>query len=419
MEFEIDLREYLKPLIKHIRFIGMTMLVCALIATLVSFLLPPIYTGTATIVITKPRYRLQFDPRFQTVVETAPYETYYALLRNPDLEKRVLQQLGPIVPGLRPGELMAKIHLKQKDDPWVLEVSADWSEPRAAAKIANTWVINYVKQINELFALSPETEANLSNQLAKAEQDLKVAEDNLRNFQEKTGVGLLGPSGPVIAGESIPYASPERMGVIGRRLEAKIATLATYQSIRDDLHTVLERARELKAKGLDTDGSGMTLEVLQTGLISSRVQLLIGPGFEKKSSLDTIIATLEAKEKATDESIAAVAKEVADLQKQLSDLKIQLDRLERTRDSARETYLTLVRKADETRIAASATNTEVQIVSPAEVPIAPSGPRKVQNIAFGALFGLLVGVLGTYALEYFARPQKVLHPAQRLPAEIE
>jgi uncharacterized protein involved in exopolysaccharide biosynthesis len=71
MEEEISLQVYIDVLIKYWKWIAGITVVAAITATIVSFLLPPVYQATALVVITKPQYQMQFDPRFQKVKKSA------------------------------------------------------------------------------------------------------------------------------------------------------------------------------------------------------------------------------------------------------------------------------------------------------------------------------------------------------------
>ena len=77
MEEEIDLREYVEVLIRYWKWIVRAALAAAVVALVVSLLLPPTYEATALVAVTKPRYAMQFDPRFEILNDVQPnYEAY-------------------------------------------------------------------------------------------------------------------------------------------------------------------------------------------------------------------------------------------------------------------------------------------------------------------------------------------------------
>ena len=81
MEEEIDLRAYVLVLLKYWKWIIGTTGAAAVVALVVSFLLPPTYEATALVAIKAPQYVMQFDPRFE-VPSQLPQPAYKAY---PDL----------------------------------------------------------------------------------------------------------------------------------------------------------------------------------------------------------------------------------------------------------------------------------------------------------------------------------------------
>lgn len=83
------------------------------------------------------------------------------------------------------------------------------------------------------------------------------------------------------------------------------------------------------------------------------------------------------------------------------DKQLELARLLRDRDVAESVYLDFARRLEQSQILAG-TAYSPQVIS-APVPVAPVSPKLAQNILIGAAFGLLVGILGAFALEYVSR----------------
>jgi len=82
--------------------------------------------------------------------------------------------------------------------------------------------------------------------------------------------------------------------------------------------------------------------------------------------------------------------------------------LQQDRDLAWQAYTTLLAKAQEIDVAAASEDIEVRFASPALPPSSPVGPRKLFNVAVAGALGLMVGVFGAFALEWWqgeAAPQ--------------
>ena len=72
--------------------------------------------------------------------------------------------------------------------------------------------------------------------------------------------------------------------------------------------------------------------------------------------------------------------------------------LSRARDLAESVYLDFAREFAKSEILAE--SALKPIVIPAVVPAAPVSPRLAQNLFLGAAFGLLIGIVGAFVLEF-------------------
>jgi len=96
----------------------------------------------------------------------------------------------------------------------------------------------------------------------------------------------------------------------------------------------------------------------------------------------------------TDYDLTASAGLSPDQRKQYSDLA-------RARDLAESVYLDLAR--DDAKSAILADTTLRPTIIPAPVPTGSIAPKMSQNLLLGAAFGLLIGILGVFTLEFMRR----------------
>jgi len=80
--------------------------------------------------------------------------------------------------------------------------------------------------------------------------------------------------------------------------------------------------------------------------------------------------------------------------------RVELARLLRARDIAEEIYLSLAQEAEMARITGQVERA-AEVISPAVAPSEPVQPKKKLNIAIAGVLGLMVGVFGAFAVEYF------------------
>ena len=84
-----------------------------------------------------------------------------------------------------------------------------------------------------------------------------------------------------------------------------------------------------------------------------------------------------------------------------SDKQVELGKLLRAYDVAESVYTDLAKDWERENILATSTYAPSLIA--AAVPTAPISPKPVQNILIGAAFGLLLGILGAFVLEWVSR----------------
>jgi capsular polysaccharide biosynthesis protein len=84
-----------------------------------------------------------------------------------------------------------------------------------------------------------------------------------------------------------------------------------------------------------------------------------------------------------------------------SDNQVELGKLLRAYDVAESVYVGLAENSERENILATSTYAPSLIA--AAVPTTPVSPKPVQNILIGAALGLLLGILGAFALEWVAR----------------
>ena len=96
MEEEIDLRAYIEVLLHHWKWIAGLALILAIIAFVITSLQPAIYQASAVVIVTRPRYQIQFDPRFPTSQNWTPaYNAFPTLATSDDILQDVVEAYTP------------------------------------------------------------------------------------------------------------------------------------------------------------------------------------------------------------------------------------------------------------------------------------------------------------------------------------
>jgi succinoglycan biosynthesis transport protein ExoP len=401
MEEEIDLRQYLEVLIKRWRWIVALTLIAAAAAAAISFLvLQPTYEATALVLITSPRYVLRFDPRLETVsdIETNS-KAYPSLATSDDLLQRVIE----VLPASAPEDALVLQTLKGKSraragaDPSLLELTVANGDPQQAAHIANTWAEQYVQYVNELYGQRSEDVTFFSKQLDLAQATLEAAEDALVEFQASNQSSILSAQLSSLRQAQADYLADRRaIARIIQDIQALRTQLAEQpanrsSSLSDNLTALLLQVKAFNAESeLPIQLQVTTAESLSSKTVSEQIAFL-----------DDLTDNLEAKSADIDVLLEKLAPETLRLQETVQGINTEYERLTRDRDIAKNTFMALASKVEESRIAAQDETGEVRLASRAAVPQSPVGPRRLMNTVLAGALGLFVGVFLAFFVEFW------------------
>lgn len=431
MEEEIDLRQYVDVLIRRWKWIVGLALVAAVMALAVSFLVPPTYEATALVAVTEPRYIMRFDPRFETVNAVQPaYKAYPELATSDDLLRTLLARLDPLpqtVETLR--DVRRIVEAQPGADPSVVRLGVRSRDPQEAARIANAWAGLFVTRANEIYGVQNEEQVPFfEGQSGRAQADLEAAEQALVAFQARNQGAVLEAQLASARQDLQDYLVEQREIVRAVRNARALRGGVTNQpadslvSPGDDLTALLlqiqafsvqasrpvqvpqrsqasQSSQSQQATSYSSEaeaGPAVWLQISDATLLSSE-----RTAGELVDFLDGLVAALEVRGEDIETQVAALEPQILTLQQQLQQVQMEEDHLVRARDVARETYLTLARKVDEVRIAAQDTSGEVRLASQAAVPEEPVSPRKMLNTVVGGTLGLMLGVFGAFAVEWW------------------
>jgi uncharacterized protein involved in exopolysaccharide biosynthesis len=162
-------------------------------------------------------------------------------------------------------------------------------------------------------------------------------------------------------------------------------------SLADDLTTLFLQVKAFNAQA----SAPIELQVNSAESLSQKSRS------EQVAFLTDLVETLEAKSAAIEERLADLEPKILELQEELQTIRTEEERLKRAQTLAQETYMTVSRKLEEARIAAQEENGVLQVGSRAAVPENPAGPSKKLNTAVAGALGLMVGVFGVFAWEWW------------------
>ena len=402
MEEEIDLRAYVEVLIRRWKWIAGLALGAAVTAFVVSTLLPPTYETSAVVIITQPRYQMQFDPRFETVDDWTPaYKAFPTLATSDDVLQSVVDAYTPSsqaqIEEWKLGTLSEMVTASSEGDPSLVVLEAGSRSPQDAAAIANLWADALIRRGNEIYSEKEDDVTFFEEQANQAEETLDEADAALIEFQARNQASIVSAQLDSWRRTQNDYLAEQRtVAYIVQDIQGLRDQLAQQPgnrpaSLADDLTALL-----LQIKAFDAQASTpVQLQVSSAEPLSDKSQA------EQIGFLDDLVTTLEAKSVEIDGRLTELEPQILALQRQLQEIKAEEDRLTRAHDLARETYTTLARKMEEARIAVQEESGVLQVGSYAAVPEKPVGPRKLLNTAVAGALGLMLGVFGAFAVEWW------------------
>lgn len=402
MEEEIDLREYVAVLIRYWKWIAGLALVAAVTAFVVSTLLPPTYQASAVVIITQPRYQMQFDPRFKTVDQWTPaYKAFPTLATSDEVLQSVLHAHAPSpeanIQAWNLGALSGMVESTSEGDPSLVVLRVRCRSPEDAAAIANLWADVLTQRGNQIYSEREDDVAFFEEQVAQAEQALDQADAALIDFEARSQASIVSAQLDSLRQTQEDYLADQRaIAYIVQDIQGLRGQLAQQPgdrsiSLADDLTALFLQVKAFNAEA----STSIQLQVNSAESLSDKSLA------EQIAFLDDLVATLETKSTEVEERLAALEPHILALQQQLQEINAESERLTDARDLAGDTYMTLARKLEEARIAAREENGVLQVGSYAAVPERPVAPRRMLNTAVAGTLGLMLGVFGAFAVEWW------------------
>ena len=444
----MTLAQFITMVQKRLWLIAAGALIAGVLAAVLSLVWPPSYEANALLLITKLRPVVNFDSRFETAAEEnlvnlsiqddqVRRQTLVGLAQSPDLLLAVLPRLESTLP---PEErtlsaLRGATDVSTQGNLIVLAARADTA--KKAAAIANAWAAVYVQWVNELYSTTAPSVEQIEPQVAGALAVYQTAKAAGEAFERESTEGTLlrqiAQKQQLLSNlqQAELDAARARTDDLLLRLNQIDRLLLNTQILKSFLaglpgSTPLTAGQRYALFNLEAAAfSGGTAISVTLGMDIDAVESMTATAGDAVATLDQLLPVLDSLrattlEQAEAESLAllnsgsllaitaggAAAEAVTRLQDEINDLQAQLRQQETTRADlldaetvAKESYLTLVRKAAEVQVLSQLTGVEVQPAAEAQPPNAPAFPRPVLTIALGLVGGALAGLALAIVLE--------------------
>lgn len=404
MEEAIDLRPYIKILARRWYWIIGAAVLAGVVAFVVSTFLAPTYKATALVAITEPRLQLQFDPRIEELAkETQPLLAFPELATSDELLGELLDAIYPRLNDVTTlEELRERVVAQSGIDPSLVRLIASYRDPDDTAYLANTWADLFENRANAIFGdQSEDQERFFEVQLAETEVELSAAEEALVDFQ-----------------------ALNRSSIISNELESFRQSQANYLADQRQIAFLLQDIKGLRDQ-LDGGMNGpvafsdqLTALSLQlkafnaSAAIPLQLQMDMAESLTNRNRdqqvtyLSGLITTLETRSELANEILVELEPQILTLQEQKQEISTESARLNRDRDVAHETYITLARKVEEERISSEEISSVARVASEAAVPQEAVSPRKLLNAAVAGFLALIVALVAILAFGWWRQEER-------------
>lgn len=208
-EDEINLRDYIKVLIKRKKIILVIFFICVITAAIMSLRIPRVYQAVASVMIMPSRVQTALSPTQISLdakkeTRTGEYfsqrpsislSTHKALLKSNVVLEEVIDKLkltDKSGKALAAGSLSGKLNIEETKETNILQLEAEDNKPKIAKELANTWAQEYIKYSQRL--ISGEIKGSgdfIADQFEIARQNLTQAEKAVNDFNVKEGLSLM------------------------------------------------------------------------------------------------------------------------------------------------------------------------------------------------------------------------------------
>lgn len=422
---------------------------CLIIALIVTLLSAPLFTSRTRIEVSREQKNVTNVQGLEAQDPSRDlefYATQYALLEAESLAIRVVRKLklaetddffeahgakpSETLEGLRdPAErrrvlakrekqasklLLANVTISPIRNSKLIDVKYTSRSPELSARIANTWVIEFIgATMDRQFASTADARQFLETRLAELRQKVEQSERALAEYATANGIVTL----DTVRDADGRTTTQRTLATVD--LEAMNSGLAKAKADRIQAESRLKSSNTDNSPELLTNPAVTTMRARRAELSAEYARLMVQfePGYpaamavkQQIDAIDAAIAreTARVRSSRQQEYNEALARE-REFQTKVDGLKLQSDKqrqafiqyniYQREVDTNRQLYDALLQRYKEIGVAGTVGASNIAVVDVAEVPSAPSAPSMPLNLALGLLAGLGLAALTVLGLE--------------------
>jgi polysaccharide biosynthesis transport protein len=295
----------------------------------------------------------------------------------------------------------------------LLKISFATHDARLSAELANAHIEGYERQQNELrSSQSEEAQLFLEDKLAEIKEQLQNSEAALNDYRRRKGIipGLISLDGKNAVvldrladlSRDLTNAEVNRIG-----LEAQVAIIRKhdYDSLPAVAQSVEIQTLRKEMNDLEVQAAALSTEFTADYPPLAKLRSQMGQVRQQLNiAIDKVVAEARSSYDAAVEKEHELQSEI-DRQRaetlNLNDSAAQYAILQREVDTNRELYNAVLTRMKDVAMASGGRVNTVSIVVPAEIPTAPTAPKKARELMLALILGVTGGIALAFVLDFF------------------
>ena len=349
---EINLMDYFQVLRKRKWLIILGTLLCMIVAGVVSFTKPKVYEAKAYLMVTSPKYSVEFASKEGSKISTPIFEnisaeTFSKIILNEHTARTVIAKLRLDNPPHQytASQILGQIKVEYPRNTNLILLKVQDTSKDRAAQIVNTWASAFIERNDEVVSKETTDTFNfVMGQLEKAKVSLKTAEEELERFQKASKIELLREQISGKIKQIVQYES---------RLDDAIRSQLIEKARYDELITQIMSDMKLKITELEINlqKQRIALEKTNEEIQKESKYIPVDKGLIGKEEINPLYIGLNSKRADTTINISMLEKEKDELMRAQQVLEQEIQEMkEDSRPQKREESLLKRRQSQLTEV---------------------------------------------------------------------
>lgn len=435
----LNLKEFINIVTRRKWLVTAIALLTLLAVILVTLMVKPVYRATSTIQIERNARQIVSGNTFDAAESRSDkdfHETQRQLIQSKALARRVINQLGldtkdsslGIVSSIKNALGMSSEDQSSSErtealflenltvlpvsNSQLVTINYDSTDPKLAADISNAISRTFVRMnLEKRFDTASYSKEFLTENIQQVRQTLEKSEQALNDYARQYGI-VEDVDGETTDTHTLKKLSEELVSVERERIEAEalylqaknadldnpsiIALLSKDPSLQEKGSELVQKIAERKSRiEQSSTGTSRTIRRLTREIDGLRAEI--------NTQGNSVLAALEAEVNGAKKRQELISQQLAELKDNAISTQgdsIRYNTLKREVESNQILYTELLQQLKQVSVAGSVGTNNISIIDKAGVPYDKYKPKMRNNLAFGLLLGLMLGMGAAFLREF-------------------